>query len=130
MSLRNIIIAFATLCAAFQIQADETPKTYRVPQFENEHVRVWRTVIMPHQPLKLHRHDCARVVVGLKGGSLTKIEETGELSELRFDTGCAYWLSDDPPGKLHSDVNETDEPIEVMIIELKALDKAPQATTN
>jgi hypothetical protein len=32
---------------------------------------------MPHQPLKMHRHDCARVVVGLKGGTLTKIEETG-----------------------------------------------------
>ncbi len=60
-------------------------KTHRVLQFENEHVKVWKTVIMPHQPLNMHRHECARVVVGLKGGSLTKIEESGEQSELIFE---------------------------------------------
>jgi quercetin dioxygenase-like cupin family protein len=92
-------------------------------QFENEHVRVWKTVIMPHQPLKMHRHDCARVVVGLKGGFLTKIEETGETSELAFESGKAYWLDEDLPGTLHGDINESDEPIEVMVIEIKSLDK-------
>lgn len=98
------------------------PNTHRVFQFENEHVRVWKTVIMPHQPLKMHRHDCARVVVGLKGGSLTKIEETGETSELVFETGKAYWLNEDPPNTLHGDINESNEPIEVMVIEIKSLD--------
>lgn len=96
-------------------------QTHRVFQFENEHVRVWKTVIMPHQPLKMHRHDRARVVVGLKGGTLTKIEETGETSNLQFDTGAAYWLTEDPPGTFHGDINESDEPIEVMVIELKTL---------
>lgn len=64
-----------------------------------------------------------RVVVGVKGGTLTKIEETGETSNLRFDTGLAYWLTEDPPGKLHGDINESDQLIEVMVIKLKALDK-------
>lgn len=127
MFLRSILFALFTLCAAFQAYAAEPQKpSHRVFQFENEHVRVWRTVIMPHQPLKMHRHDCSRIVVGLKGGTLTKIEETGDTSPLQFDTGCAYWLTEDPPGTLHGDVNESDEPIEVMVIELKALDKAPQ----
>lgn len=93
--------------------------THRELQFENEQVRVWKTVIMPHQPLKMHRHDANRVVVGLKGGSLMKIEEMGETSELKFETGKAYWLTQDPPGTLHADVNESDEPIEVMVIEIK-----------
>jgi hypothetical protein len=62
-----------------------------------------------------------RYIVGLKGGSLTKIEETGEVSELRFETGSAYWLTEDPPGTLHGDINESDEPIEVMVIEIKSL---------
>lgn len=105
------------------IHAEELKTTHRVFQFENEHVRVWKTVIMPHQPLSMHRHDCARVIVGLKGGSLTKIEETGETSELNFATGVAYWLTEDPPGTLHGDINESDEPIEVMVIEIKALEK-------
>jgi beta-alanine degradation protein BauB len=93
--------------------------THRVFKFENEHVKVWKTMIMPNQPLKMHRHDCARVLVGLKGGSLTKIEDTGETSELVFETGKAYWMTEDPPGTLHGDVNESNEPIEVMIIESK-----------
>jgi hypothetical protein len=103
------------------ITAEESAQvgTHRVLQFENEHVKVWKTIIMPRQPLKMHRHDCSRVVVGLKGGSLTKIEDTGETSELKFETGKAYWLTEDPEGTLHADINESDESIEVMVIEIK-----------
>lgn len=113
-----------SLACCFGLQAEETilSQTHRVFQFENEHVRVWKTIIMPHQPLKMHRHDCARVVVGLKGGTLTKTEQTGETSELHFESGIAYWLTEDPPHTLHADVNESEEPIEVMIIEIKSLD--------
>lgn len=108
------------MASSFFLHGEE--KTHRVFQFENEHVRVWKTVIMPHQPLNMHRHDCARVVVGLKGGSLTKIEETGETSQLVFETSKAYWLNEDPPNTLHGDINESNEPIEVMVIEIKSLD--------
>jgi len=113
------LVAFA--CGSFlqSVQAEQAVQTHRVFQFENEYVKVWKTVIMPHQPLNLHRHDSARVVVGLKGGTLKKIEETGEVSDLSFETGKAYWLTEDPPSLLHGDVNESDEPIEVMVIELK-----------
>lgn len=123
--LRSIL--FCTICICCHLCGDEAPQnvvTHRVFQFENEYVRVWKTVIMPNQPLKMHRHDCSRVIVGLKGGSLTKIEETGETSELNFETGVAYWLTEDPPGTLHGDVNESEEPIEVMVIEIKSLDRA------
>lgn len=125
MFLQLLLFSVITICPFLQAQENvSNPKTHRVFQFENEHVRVWKTVIMPHQPLNMHRHNCARVVVGLKGGSLTKIEETGETSELVFETGKAYWLNEDPPNTLHGDINESDEPIEVMVIEIKALDKA------
>lgn len=97
----------------------QIPITHRILQFENEYVKVWKTVIMPNQPLTMHRHDASRVVVGLQGGSLTKIEETGETSELKFETGCAYWLPADPPDTRHGDVNTSDEPIVVMVIEMK-----------
>ena len=125
--MKNVIIKLLwalPLAYAGLLQGEEAQptQTHRVFQFENEHVRVWKTVIMPYQPLKMHRHDCARVIVGLKGGTLTKIEETGEVSDLKFDTGVAYWLTEDPPNTLHGDINESDEPIEVMVIELKALD--------
>ena len=101
----------------------ENKRTHRTLQFENDHVKVWKTIIMPHEPLTMHRHDSARVIIGLKGGSLTKIEENGERSQLIFETGKAYWLTEDPPGTLHGDVNESDEPIEVMVIEVKTQTK-------
>src|ERR1700722_3642922 len=119
--MKNILIKVLWLlplayCSLLQGKELLPTQTYRVFQFENEYVRVWKTVIMPHQPLKMHRHDCARVVVGLKGGILTKIEETGEISEIVVETGKAYWFNEDPPHTLHGDLNESDEPIEVMLI--------------
>lgn len=123
MHFRRLFFPMIVMCSSiYGEESLNNPNTHRVFQFENEHVRVWKTVIMPHQPLKMHRHDCARVVVGLKGGSLTKIEETGETSELAFETGKAYWLNEDPPNTLHGDVNESNEPIEVIVIEIKSLD--------
>lgn len=124
MFVRKLLFPLIAMTSFLYSEENLSQTTHRVFQFENEHVRVWRTVIMPHQPLKMHRHDCARVIVGLKGGSLTKIEETGETSQLVFDTGKAYWLNEDPPNVLHGDINESDEPIEVMIIEIKSLDTA------
>lgn len=98
----------------------ESKGTHRVFQFENEHVRVWKTVIMPDQPLKMHRHDCSRVIVTMKGGRLIRIEDTGETSDLVFEDGKAYWLTEDPPESLHADINPSQEPIEVMVIEVKS----------
>ena len=113
-------LALCTIFCSDAFSKEQIEGTHRVFQFENEYVRVWKTVIMPHQPLKMHRHDCSRVVVGLKGGILTKIEESGERSPLVFETGKGYWLTEDPPEMLHADINESDEPIEVMVIEVKA----------
>jgi hypothetical protein len=42
--------------------------TQRIPQLENEHVDVWKSVIVPHQPLTMHRHDNPRVIIALQGG--------------------------------------------------------------
>jgi hypothetical protein len=34
-------------------------------QFENEHLKVWKTIILPNQPLNLHRHDHGRALIAL-----------------------------------------------------------------
>jgi len=121
VGMKHILLAFlliTTVCLHAEENAPRTA-THRIPQFENEMVKVWKTVIMPHQPLSMHRHDNDRVVVGIKGGVLKKTEQTGEISDLVFETGKAYWLTADPIGTLHADINESDEPIEVMVIEFK-----------
>ncbi len=94
--------------------------THRVPMFENDNVKVWKTIIVPGSPLSMHRHEHGRTIVVLKGGTLTIQQDTGEKTKLDWKTGQAYWLDADPPGnKKHADVNETKENIEVMVIEEK-----------
>lgn len=88
-------------------------------QLENDKVKVWKTTIPPNDKLKMHRHDHSRVVVGLKGGKLERIEETGKKSDLIFESGKAYWLDKDPEGQLHGDVNVSSSDVEVMVIEFK-----------
>lgn len=94
--------------------------THRVPMFENEEVKVWKTIIVPNSPLSMHRHEHGRTIVVLKGGTLTIQQDTGEKKKVEWKTGQAYWLDADPPGnKQHADVNETADTIEVMVIESK-----------
>ena len=93
--------------------------TGRTPQFENEHVTVWKSVIVPNQPLEMHRHDNPRAIIALKGGTLTVVNDSGERHEMTWETGNAYWLEADPPGELHGDVNEGPEPVEVIVVQMK-----------
>jgi quercetin dioxygenase-like cupin family protein len=102
---------------ALQQQASTTR---REPQFENEHVQVWKSIIMPNQPLALHRHDLGRTIVALKGGTLDIVGDKGQtLKQMTWETGKAYWLGADPPGEQHGDMNRGKEPIEVIVVQMK-----------
>ena len=87
--------------------------------FENDEAVCWKTTIAPNNPLKMHRHDRSRCIVGLQGGTLKKTEEDGTVSDLTFETGKAYWLDADPPDELHADVNEGERDIVVIVTEFK-----------
>lgn len=94
-------------------------QTVRVLQFENSQVRVWKTKIFPNQPLKMHRHDYDRIVVTMQGGNLAKLSEDGTIKDRIFESGESYWLEKDPLNELHACVNKSEEPIEVVVIEIK-----------
>lgn len=109
------------ICAGALPAMAQTEVTHRVPMFENDQVKVWKTIIVPNSPLSMHRHEHGRTIVVLKGGTLTIQQDSGEKKTVEWKTGQAYWLDADPPGnKLHADVNETKETIEVMVIENKS----------
>ena len=95
------------------------PQSLRTPQFENEDVRVWKTVVTPHNPLAMHRHEHPRVIIPLAGGTMKIVEQDGQTTVHCWETGKAYWLPASPPNTMHSDVNAGDKPIEVMVVELK-----------
>ena len=103
----------------------EAATTGRTPQFENEYVQVWKSVIAPNQPLEMHRHDNPRAIIALKGGTLTVVSDAGERRDMTWETGRAYWLDADPPGELHGDMNQGSEPVEVIVVQLKGVGGTP-----
>ena len=114
-------IPLSTLALGFAVSAltQQASTTQRIPQLENEQVKVWKSIIAPNQPLSMHRHEAGRVIVALRGGTLKIVQKSGEEKEVQWETGKAYWLDKDPPGTTHGDVNPGKEPIEVIVVELR-----------
>ncbi len=94
-------------------------QTGRTAQFENDDVKVWKSVVMPNAPLAMHRHEHPRVIIALSGGTMKIVEQSGGSEEHVWETGKAYWLGANAPNTMHADVNAGEKPIEVMVVELK-----------
>jgi beta-alanine degradation protein BauB len=129
MNGRTMVVA-CTLCfvagaGAMWAQQQVQSASRREPQFENDEVRAWKSIIMPKQPLTFHRHDHGRAIIALRGGRLDLVGKDGKvLRSNTWQTGKAYWYGVDPTGQMHADVNNTSKPIEVIVVELKK-DKQP-----
>ncbi|HMD38871.1 MAG TPA: hypothetical protein VKH15_06290 [Candidatus Acidoferrum sp.] len=93
-------------------------QTQRFPQFENDDVKVWKSVVLPNAPLTMHRHDHPLVIIALSGGTMKIVDQGGASESHVWETGKAYWLPANPPNTMHADVNAGDKPIEVIVGEL------------
>ena len=93
-------------------------QSQRYPQFDNEDVKVWKSVVMPKAPLTFHRHEHPRIIIALRGGTMNLVTQNGPTEHNVWETGKAYWLPANPPGTMHADVNAGDQPIEVIVVEL------------
>jgi quercetin dioxygenase-like cupin family protein len=110
-----IVLLFA---AGAVLAPQTTSQSQRVPQFDNDAVRVWKTTVLPNAPLSMHRHEHPRVLIALTGGTMKIVEQSGASETHVWETGKAYWLPANPPNTLHADVNAGAKPIEVMVVEL------------
>jgi quercetin dioxygenase-like cupin family protein len=117
-AIRVAAFASAALSTSVLISQVEQ-KTQRFPQFENPDVKVWKTIVMPNQPLAMHHHDHPRVIIALTGGTMNIVDPAGNIEPHVWETGKAYWLPAMPPNTLHSDINAGDKPMEVMVVELE-----------
>ena len=97
----------------------QVSQVQRIPQFENQDVKVWKTIVMPNAPLAMHTHQHPRVIIALSGGTMKVVNEEGTSEVHKWETGKAYWLSAEEGKRRHADVNEGDKPIEVMVVELE-----------
>ena len=114
----QLALAGLVFSAGF-VLAQTITQTGREPQFENSAVKVWKSLVLPNNPLPLHRHEHPRVIIALRGGSMKILEETGKSEVHEWQTGKAYWLDANAPGTRHQDINIGDKPIEVMVVELE-----------
>jgi hypothetical protein len=111
-----VVFTAGVAVGALQQQASQSR---REPQFDNEHVRVWKSIVLPNQPLALHRHEHGRTIVALKGGTMDVVDGKGQTKKkMVWESGKAYWLEVDPPGEQHADLNRGAAPIEVMVVEM------------
>ena len=114
--IATVVLSAGVAAAALQ----QGSQTRREPQFENDQVVVWKSVILPNQPLMLHHHDHGRTIVALKGGTLDVVNGKGEtMKRMTWESGKAYWLDVDPPGEQHADLNRGTTPVEVIVVEMR-----------
>jgi beta-alanine degradation protein BauB len=116
----GFLVAVAGLAFVAGIAIAQTmPQTGREPQFENKAVKVWKSLVLPNNPLPMHRHEHPRVIIALRGGTMKILEGSGKSEVHEWDSGRAYWLDANAPGTQHQDINVGDKPIEVMVVELE-----------
>jgi quercetin dioxygenase-like cupin family protein len=96
----------------FFVYSRQATQTQRTPLFENDDVKVWKSVILPDAPLAMHRHEHPRVIVAMAGGTMKIVEQNGPAES-------HIWETANPPNTMHADVNPGDKPIEVVVVELK-----------
>ena len=97
----------------------EAAKTIRTPQFENEAVKAWRTVVPAGSASDMHRHDHPRVVVALTSGRMDSVDDKGVTVHNDWEAGHAYWLPAMAPGAMHKDANPGEKAMEVVVVELE-----------
>jgi hypothetical protein len=123
--MKPLVRAAAFLAAALSTSVvisqveNKAAQTQRTPQFDNDAVKVWKTVVLPNQPLAMHHHGHPRVIIALTGGTMNIVDPSGHVEPHVWETDKAYWLPAMPPNTLHSDVNAGDKPMEVMVVELE-----------
>ena len=110
----------ATVFAAGVAMGQQGSASRREPQFENSEVQVWKSIVMPNQPLSLHRHDHGRALISLNGGTLNVVDGSGKVMDTyKLEAGKAMWLEADKAGTQHADVNPGKAPVEVIVVQLK-----------
>jgi hypothetical protein len=110
-----------TVVSGFSRTQAQSPRAemQRVPQFENDRVVSWKSIIPPHTESTMHRHDRFRTVIGIVGGDLKTVAPNGRVTVTHYESGKAYFFEPMPAGEMHKDVNDTAKTIELIVVENK-----------
>jgi len=90
------------------------PKHYKV-EFENPQVRVLRAKIEPHGRTPMHEHSLNRVTIFLTDQEFRVTDSHGKIDIVKHKAGEAVWGTP----ITHTEENLSDQPFEVIAVELK-----------
>ena len=109
------------VASAFSRTAGDQPRAemQRVAQFDNTRATSWKSIIPPHTESTFHRHERYRSVIAIVGGDLKTVTPGGKVTVTKYETGKSYWFEPMPSGETHKDVNDTDQTIELIVVEMK-----------
>lgn len=88
-------------------------------QFENDRVIIARVKIAPGEVIPEHYDKLPAVVTALQGGVITRLEADGSTIDVEFPTGKGIYRPSEPEIKKHKSINNGNQPIELIIVELK-----------
>lgn len=72
---RTAVLAAILLGAIFVMHSQQNAAlTQRIPQFENDDVKVSKSVVLPTARLAMHRREHPRVIIALSGGTMKIVE--------------------------------------------------------
>jgi hypothetical protein len=113
MALVMSLLCLAASSARAQDPVKVDPKHYQVV-LENSHVRVLHIRYGPHEKSVMHRHPAA-VVVFLNAQDARFTLPGGKTVDRHAAAGEAQWT----PAETHLPENLSDQPLEVILVELK-----------
>jgi quercetin dioxygenase-like cupin family protein len=122
---RALFLALFVLAVAVPALAQDPVKVdskhYKV-EFENSQVRVLRINYGPHEKSVMHRHpNSVAIFVTDVNGKFTF--PNGKTQDISSKAGSTQWT----PGGLHLPENTSDQPFEVILVELKTRKRKPAA---
>src|SRR5437879_709622 len=122
--MRNILLhpagAIAIALAAATALPGQNP-----PLLENEHVRVSHALEKPHVKGRTHGHNVNRVMIYYQAGT-QEFDENGKKTKLSYKAGEALWS---PIVKMHTPELVTNEPVNIVEVELKQPGSGKKITT-
>lgn len=124
LSLCAAVCLFAAISVSAQDAAKVDPKHYKV-EAENAQVRVLRIHYGPHEKSVMHSHP-ESVIVALTDGSVRMHLPDGKTQDTQLKKGAAQIM----PASVHNPENLSDQPFELIQIELKSPKAAGMASAK
>lgn len=122
-----LVLFFLALAVPSVLAQDATkvdPKHYTV-EFENSQVRVLRVKYGPHEKSVMHRHpNTVAIFVTDATGKFTF--PNGSTQDINSKAGEVIW----GPATVHLPENTSDQPFEVIVVELKSKPKPKRPATK